>query len=117
MFCPILGVESTRRQYLSAAGGQISLPKPSDAQVVAILTGILHVAETLPTEDPLAAESIRAGYVAEVKPVSPYQAVLASHFSDANRDIQQVRALRYSMAKEVEEIFSGSYAPKREEWQ
>ena len=88
-----------------------------DTKGVVTLADILRPAETLPTEDLSVAEAIRAGYVAELKPASPHQAVLVSHLADAKTGIRQVRALRHAMAKEADEIFSGSYAPEREGWE
>lgn len=92
-----------------------------DTKAVATLADILRPSETLPTEDPSVAEAIRAWYVAELKPASPYQAVLVSHLVDAERDIQQIRALRTgflrnAMAKEAEEVFTGSYVREQEGW-
>lgn len=98
-----------------------SLPKAMDTKAVATLADILRPAETLPTEDLSVAETIRAGYVAELKPASPYQAVLVSHLVDAERDIQHIRSLRTgllrdAMAKKAEDVFSESYSVPSDGW-
>ena len=98
-----------------------ALPKAFNATEIATIADILRPTETLPTEDASMLDTMRAAFIAELKPSSPYQAVLVSHLVDAERDIQHIRGvrtglLRDAMSKFAEEIFSDAFAFPRKGW-
>ena len=99
-----------------------TLPAAPATEDVMTLADILKPTNTLPTHDALKEDAIRAGYMAELRPSTPYQVVLVSHLVDAEMDIQYVRViktilLRDTLAECVEEVFSRYFSvDSRNNW-
>lgn len=92
-----------------------TLPSAPSSEDVMTLAEILKPTEMLPTHDALREDAIRAGFMAELKPSTPYQVVMVSHLVDAEMDIQHVRntktgLLRDTLAGCVEEVFERFYS-------
>ena len=78
-----------------------TLPAAPATEDVMTLADILKPTNTLPTHDALKEDAIRAGYMAELRPSTPYQVVLVSHLVDAEMDIQYVRVIKTSLLRDT----------------
>ncbi|MDA9020132.1 hypothetical protein N9H60_03025 [Flavimaricola sp.] len=78
-----------------------TLPATPATEDVMTLADILKSRETLPTHDAMREEAIRAGFMAELKPSTPYQMVLVSHLVDMEMDIQQVRSIKTGILRDT----------------
>lgn len=99
-----------------------TLPAGPSTEDVMTLADILKPTNTLPTHDALKEDAIRAGFIAELKPSTPYQMVLVSHLVEAEMDIQYVRVIKTSLLRDtlaecIEEVFSRYFSvDSRKRW-